>query len=59
MKHNVGKVSLTQIQEESEVYKRKNISRDFMNNSTGKFINLKHVLDQSNDSYYENEEQKT
>jgi hypothetical protein len=59
MKHNVGKVSLTQIQEESEVYKRKNISRDFMNNSTGKFINLKYVLDQSNDSYYENEEQKT
>ena len=52
-------VSLTQIQEESEVYKRKNISRDFMNNSTGKFINLKYVLDQSSDSNLENEELKT
>lgn len=56
MKHKEGTVSLTQIQEESEVYKRKNISRDFINNSTGKFINLKHVLDQTSDSNLENEE---
>ena len=59
MRHKEGMVSLTQIQEESEVYKRKNISRDFMNNSTGKFINLKYVLDQSSDSNLENEELKT